>query len=206
MFEKFTSGDAQNFRQRYINTFGFFRQQREKRLLVKINRIDTQVGFVDKDGISYSLNPDSENDVGFEFLPPKAGWHNTTDGGWLIRRRASRQWQRGICENNTSITTPRGMQAAVGFDMLSQIYENRQTLSESLKRFNQEKKYDTGFLAISEQFALCKPTKQVFCYETAIGKFEAQDQLFKIVLEDLDMWKTEIGDAARRIDLEVEIA
>lgn len=198
MFEKFLSQDAANFRQRYINTYGFFRNEDKNKLLVKINRIDNTVGFIDKDGLGYTLNPDTPNDIGFEFLPPKSGWHNTTSGAWLVRRTATRQWSRGISSNNTRITTPRGHSANVDFPILSQIYEHSVTMPQALKRFNAHSDRDTGFLAISEQFSVDSKTGMFYCYDTPIGKCLAENDVFKITLDDPDLWHTECVDAFKR--------
>lgn len=206
MFEKFLSIDAPNFRQRYLNTFGFFRHEDRKKILVRISAIDNVVRFVDKDGVDYILNPDSESDVGFEFLPPKAGWHNTDTGGWLIRRTAARQWQRGICPGNTRIETPLGHGCQVDFHSLAQIYEKTTTIPAALKRFKAERKYDSTFMAISEQFAISSSTKQVFTYSAPVGGWKEDGDKFIVTLEDKDMWVTEITDAFKNAGLEMELA
>lgn len=205
MFEKFLSIDAPNFRQRYLNTYGFFRHEDRKKILVRISSIDNVVRFVDKDSVDYVLNPDSANDVGFEFLPPKAGWHNTDSGGWLIRRTASRQWQRGICSANTRIETPMGHGCQVDFHSLSQIYEKTTTIQQALKRFNADRKYDSKHMAISPQFAVNSVTNQVFCFSQAVGSYTLDGEKFKVSLEDKDLWITEITDAFAQANLEMEL-
>lgn len=204
MFEKFTSLDAGNFRQRYLNTYGFFRHEDRKKLLVKLNRIDQTVGFVDKDGIGYTLNPDSPSNIGFEFLPPKAGWHNANDGAWLVRRIPARQWSRGIGAANTQINTPSGQRCNVDFPILAQLYENNIPVPEALKRFKQPVPYTTGYVAVSEQFALSANSK-VFCYDNAIGTFTEKDGKYRMDLDDPDLWRQELTDVFRRNNLEMEI-
>lgn len=204
MFEKFTSQDAGNFRQRYLNTYGFFRHEDRKKLLVKLNRIDNTVGFVDKDGIGYTLNPDSPSNIGFEFLPPKAGWHNADDGAWLVRRIPARQWSRGIGTANTQINTPSGQRCNVDFPILAQLYEKRVPVPEALNRFNLAKPRDTGYVAISEQFALCV-NKSVFCFDSTIGTFEMKYGIYRITLEDAELWRQEITDVFQRNQIEMEI-
>jgi hypothetical protein len=210
MFEKFTSQDAANFRQRYINTFGFFRQDGMKKLLVKINRIDNTVGFVDKDGIGYTLNADSANDVGFEFLPPDAGWSNTDKGAWLVRRVPARQWSRGICPANTRIYTPGGLNTAVDFDILSKIYEKSTPIPAALKRFNgPQKRDDTGFLALSPQLALggrgTGKTSMLYLYDQMIGSATEDNEVFRVSLDDKEMWGTEVSDAFNRANIKMEM-
>lgn len=206
MFEKFTSVDAANFRQRYLNTFGFFRQEDRPKLLVKLNRIDTTVGFVDKDGIGYGLNADSDKDIGFEFLPPKAGWHNAADGAWLVKRVAARQWSRGISRANTQIATPSGQSSTVDFAILAQLYENTTPIEAALKRFNLLRPRDTGYLAVSEQFAVCL-NGTLLCFDNVIGSYTREDNTkpFRITLEDPNFWRQEITDAFRRANIPMEI-
>ena len=129
MFEKFTSIESPNFRQRYQGTFGFFRKG-EKKILVQLNSITTGdsralVDFSDRNGIKYKLYSDSDDaSVGFEFIPPKCQYHDTTEGTFLVKRIAAKQYLRGICDRNTSIRTVNGNARTVGFDILHAIYDN----------------------------------------------------------------------------------
>lgn len=204
MFEKFTSVDSGDFRQRYLGTFGFFRRGNDRPLLTKINAIDARVTFIDKDGTAYTLNPDSPNDIGFEFIPPKAAWHNTSYGAYLVKRVPARQWLRGICAKNTRITTPAGHQAAVDFPMLEQIYGKTFPKADALDLYRKMPKGKTGYFAISDLIAVDGNIRKVWCLDMSIGSFEDSDGLFKITLDD-DMWTTEVRDAFRRAELKVEI-
>lgn len=200
MFEKFLSEGNRDFSQRYLNTYGFFRRS-GKKLLTRLISIDNVVRFVDKDEVVYTLNPDSTDDVGFEFLPPKAGWHNTPQGGLLVKRIANRQWKRGICSANTRIGTPLGHRAEVGFVTLSQIYEKDTPVVTALK---QDPGKTTGFVALSEQFAMNKD--KLFCLEAPIGSVKRGDTNFNVKLDNPDFWRTEVKDAFTRSNLEVVIS
>jgi hypothetical protein len=206
MFEKFTRRDAGDFRQRYLGTFGFFRRGDSKPLLTKINSIDNVVTFSDKDGISYTLNPDTPNDIGFEFIPPKAAWHNTTDGAYLVKRIPARQWLRGVSPKNTSIATPHGKKAVVDFPILEQIYGKTYPMTKAQEAFYKQASR-TGFLAISDQIAVDYSLKQVWCLDMTIGSWEGDPaSLFKIKLNDPELWNTEVRDAFNRAEMKMEIA
>lgn len=208
MFEKFTSVDANDFRARYQGTYGFFRRG-DFRQLAKLTTIDGVVKFIDKDGIDYTLNPDSPNDVGFEFLPPKAGWHNTSTGAWLVTRIAARQWLRGICSRNTSIGTPFGHKAVVDFPILAQIYDKVTKSEAALKDFNEDTttKGKTHCFALSEQFAITNfnGNKQLFCLDSVIGTCEKKVDHFAVALDDTNLWRQEIKDVFNRNKFKVEI-
>lgn len=204
MFEKFTTVDANDFRQRYLGTYGFFRRGENKPLLTKINAIDRAVTFVDRDGISYSLNPDTDSDIGFEFIPPKAAWHNTNEGAYLVKRIPARQWLRGVHTKNTQIMTPHGSRAAVDFPILEQIYGKTVARPAALKQF-QEGKGRTCFLAISEQFAVDFAKNGVWCMDIKIGNYKWDNLVFKVELDDQELWQTELRDAFNRAGLKMEI-
>jgi hypothetical protein len=81
MFEKFLSQNLESFKQRYEGTFGFYRNEEGKRLLVRLDSITARnCVFKDANGVDYRIRPDSEENIGFEFLPPKSQWYNTVDG------------------------------------------------------------------------------------------------------------------------------
>lgn len=202
MFEKFTSVDAHDFRQRYLNTFGFFRRG-EFRQLSKITSIDRVVQFVDRDGVTYTLNPDTDNDVGFEFLPPKSGWHNMKEGAMLVRRIAARRWLRGVHQQNISIMTPMGHRAPVDFEALAEIYENATPKANALKTF-QAKGGKTSFLALSDQFAVSWADQDIYCLDVRIGNYKEVNGSYHVSLNDQELWGTEVKDAFTRSGLKIQ--
>lgn len=203
MFEKFTSVDAADFRQRYLNTYGFFRRDNQ-RTLVKLVNVDETVSFKDKDDVEYKLFPDSQNDVGFEFLPPKAAWHNTEEGGMLVTRVPARQWLRGICSRNTKIGTPLGHMVAVDFPALSMIYEKSFSFDKTLKLFK-EKKVKMFSVALSDNFALSNyaDSQKLWCLDQAIGSWTEDLGVYEVTLDDPELWMTETKDAFSRQGLKV---
>lgn len=202
MFEKFTSADSNDFRQRYLGTYGFFRREGRQKLLVKIAAIDRVVSFVDKDGITYTLNPDTPNDIGFEFIPPKAAWHNTPQGAFLVRRVPARQWLRGISPKNTNIGTPWGHGARVDFTMLGQLYEDRIAKEKAFADFKAGS--GTKTFALSDQFAISTHQGgKLLCLDSVIGEYKETNKVAEIQLYDQELWMTEIRDAFRRSNMEM---
>lgn len=200
MFEKFMSVNARDFSQRYQGTYGFFKREDKKTLvrLVNVNVDRGQVEFIDAKSIPYQLNQNSTEDVGFEFLPPKSSWHNTSMGALLVRRIPQRQYSRGICDANTSIQQI-GMRAVpVEFKTLSAIFERSLTPQQAEK---------TGrSFAVSEQFAVWPEEKRLYLFHQHIGSAVKQaDGSYDVSLNDSEMFKVETFDAFTRAGFKVQI-
>jgi hypothetical protein len=192
MFEKFLSENIENFRQRYEGTFGFYRADGNKRLLVKLTAVSVSTcNFTDASGTTYNVDPDHPDDVGFEFLPPKSQWYNTPEGAVFTQRVASRQFQRGVTSKTLEIHLLRDQALypmSVNFKNLQPIYESPTTPRDALKKFGPK-----CSLAISGQFALDRGL--VFLLKEPIGGYERDGSAFKFNLVERDLWKTEISDA-----------
>lgn len=204
MFEKFVQIEAANFKQRYQGTYGFFKKG-DNKVLVRLEAIRTgdsraQVDFIDKDSNAYHLYSDSEDDtIGFEFLPPKSQYHNTTTGTFLVKRIPARQYQRGICERNTGIRTVNGRAVIVTFESLLSLYNDK---VDHLWKFEQvtapEYKGDERTFAISSQFAISLDKECLYCLGTEIGMARMRYNKLTIKLNDPSLWFTEITDCLTR--------
>lgn len=205
MFEKFTSENQENFRQRYEGTFGFFRNEDKKRLLVKIVGAEARrCTFQNADGIEFYLNPDVESDIGFEFLSPKSAWYNTADGAMFTQRLATRQFQRGITGKNTMIYLAKNgglAQVAVNFHSLSKIFDSKFSKEDILSAFKSGKS-----IAISPSFALDESKGVVFLFSDNIGTYKRDGMKFQFKLSEPQLWKTEINDAIVALGGTTEIA
>lgn len=210
MFEKFTSADADNFRQRYVGTFGYFRKGTNKTLVrledVVTNR-DKVVQFVTASGEKCFLRPDSDDDtIGFEFIPPKRGYHNTTDGAYLLSRIPARQYLRGICSRNTAVRSVYGTAVDVNFKTLELLFEKPVSPLEELVRIQGIKKGTAErSVALSGQFAVSLDAESIMCLGETIGKASLNENVFKIELNDLSLWGVEVKDALRRAGLTGEV-
>lgn len=199
MFEKFTSQGANDFRQRYQGTFGFFRNDHEKKapFLCKLSFVENAVKFIDKRGIEYTLNPDVEEQIGFHFLPPKAGYFNTDTGAMLVTRQAARQFQRGISDRNTqmyNLSMEAGFRGTpVDFTNLEKVFYSKMTVDEAVARFHVGK---AKSVALSTQFAT--EGKNIYVMASHIGTvIRAEPEKWVISLNDKDLFRTEINDALK---------
>lgn len=210
MFEKFTSKDSGDFRQRYQGTFGHFISG-GKRTLARLDNIiadgrASYVEFSDRDGVQYLLKPDSEVEGrGFEFIPPKSSYYNTKKGiPMLVKRIPARQYQRGICDRNTAVANMRNEGVPVGFDVLVELFEEKVSAAEALEAAIKSKSTAAG-VAISPQFALCLSNGIIRCYEQNIGVFTHNKGIFSVHLDSKDLWQQEITDCFKRSGFKLEI-
>jgi hypothetical protein len=205
MFEKFKSENLDSFRQRYEGTFGFYTDgKNKKRLLVKLTEITAgRCNFQDAKGVSYHVNPDHPEEVGFEFLPPKSQWYNTSKGAMFTQRLASRQFQRGVTGKTLEIhLLGKGQlwSTRVGFDTLSEIYEKALSPKDALPNLDREMS-----VAISGQFAFDN-TGSVLLLREQIGDWKRDGRRFTIKLAEPSMWRTEITDALTAMGCTADIS
>ena len=206
MFEKFTGADANDFRQRYQGTYGFFLKG-GKRILVSLDSITTedvkQVNFSDKDGVKYRLRADSEDDsVGFEFIPPRNSYHNTTQGTFLLRRTPSRQYSRGVCDRNTVICTAGGHQVSVNFEYLSLLFGEVLSPRSIIEKIKEGQWPYERSVALSSQFAVHLDHNTVYCLGLGIGTASLDEGTIKVKLTDPDLWQTELRDCFNRTQIQ----
>ena len=204
MFEKFTSVDSADFKQRYLGTYGFFRSS-EKRTLVQIKGIAAnKVTFIDRNKLDYFLQADSTADVGFEFVPPKSSYYNIKGGECvLISRIPSRQYLRGVCHRNTSIKGLNSGPMSIDFETLASVFESEETVQSALTASLAS---GQGF-AISPQFAISLMMQQLYCFDTPIGsvKVNPTTRVFEVDLLQPDLWGVEVRDAFQRNGLSLEM-
>lgn len=197
MFEKFTMAEGSNFRQRYQNTYGFFKKK-DQQTLVKILEVgagenSNQMIFVDSNDLKYTLKADSDDpSIGFEFLYPKLGYHNTQSGTYLMRRIVARQYSRGLCQVNTRIESVEGANRPVAFPILLDIFTTKLPAKEAKDKFNS--------FALSNAFAISVKHQAIMCYGTPIGKVSQKNEggPLEIKLFEPNLWAVEVNDALRR--------
>jgi hypothetical protein len=216
MFEKFLSADSGDFKQRYLNTYGFF-TRKGVRTLVRLNKIatmnDTQkpfVDFIDRDGSTYHVSADIQDEsTGFEFIPPKSSWYNTAEGTpYLVRRVPARQYLRGICNRNTAITNIGNNNIEIDFVSLAKIFEGSITTKEAMKlallKEKAKERGQVGF-ALTQNFAVNLTVGTIKCFNVDIGSALYKDGVFNVALSNPSLWITEVQDAFRRADIKAEI-
>lgn len=210
MFEKFTAAGASDFRQRYLNTYGYF-TARGKKSLVKLSKIDVEareryVEFVDRDNDIFKVVADAqEADIGFHFLPPKSSWYNRANGiPILIQRVATKQYLRGICDRNTTVLDIRGKAYPVDFTTLISIFEDKVTPKEMVDHALKSPDAARG-IAISPQFVVGIATESIKVFNHTIGNSIYKDGKFVVTLLDKATWGTEVVDAFKRANITLEL-
>lgn len=203
MFEKFTSGNWENFRQRYEGTYGFYRDEKGKRTLAQIESVsDREVVFSLPNVEGYRLKADTERDIGFEFLPPKSAFHNTDIGAMLVSRIAARQFQRGLSQRNVQITLFKGLpyNQAIDFNTLTRIFEKSLDPKSALPAFEAG---TTVSLAVSPQICLDAGCGKVYVLTEPVGSWQRNGKLYNVKLNDKNLFRTEITDAFKALGREV---
>lgn len=201
MFEKFLSSNLDSFRQRYEGTYGFYRDENRKRLLTRLDSIDNQrCVFVDAQGVEYRLNPDTQKEIGFEFLPPKSQWYNTERGAMYTQRIAQRQFSRGVTDKNLEIQLLKNGSLStvrINFANLDAVYNSSISVADAIK--NPEIS-----VAVSPQFALSGGL--VFLLREEIGEYKQEEKKFSFKLREPQLWRTELTDALAAVGYTAEIA
>lgn len=207
MFEKFTRANSRDFKQRYEGTYGFFRNEDRSKKLMRLDLIEERVcRFSDARGVEFSLNADTEKNIGFEFIPPKSRWYNSTDGNvYLVQRVAARQFSRGINGKNTAIYMLEDalgtlLPRRVDFGTLNSVYNLSVPPGELVSRLDEGRPF-----AISNQFAF-SPQGGVYLYEAPVGTYTTDDRKhYRVRLDEPSLWRTEITDALRSLSKTVEV-
>jgi hypothetical protein len=196
MKDTLTSLNHQDFKARYVNTFGWLLKDDGTRELVHVeNSNEDRVYFNAGGGKSYHANVDAG--VHFEFIPVNRGWFNATDGNvYYLQRQPARQWKRGICDSNTAMWSITNMNAPLKVTLAK-----LQTIFVEGWNNWQIKNISQIPYAISRAFAI-SPTQLVYFYNQPVGTYSNG----VISLDDTSIYQ-ELSDTIRRryLGIKVEI-
>lgn len=203
MFEKFLSHNAREFAQRYEGTYGFYKDENGKKSLVRLDSVrDNTCFFYNIRGLEFHLNADTEKNIGFEFIPPKAQFYNTDIGALLVTRVAARQFSRGINQRNTSIRllVKNGFgNYPVDFINLEKIYQKAISPADAFKAWKETS------VAISNKIAMSPMGTKVYLWDKVIGEYTKKGNHFTIKLEEPLLWRTEVTDALKALPCTFEV-
>jgi hypothetical protein len=186
MKDSLTRNNAGDFRQRYEGTYGMYSHNVKEPLLVMLTSVNAaRCLFQDKRGVEYRVN--SDTGIPFEFLPVERRVANYKDTVLYGTRRPQRQWQRGVCDGNTTITDLSYMgQLPVSFDTIEALYQSPKNYDEELTAFKKERR---KLVAISDKFVLTGTTLMI--YDRPIGLYEKGtvkvDKLFLQEVKDVNV-------------------
>lgn len=191
---EFTSEGYRDFSQRYSGTFGWLERKDKNPVLVQLQNVNSdELTFIDANRIEYFARSDRDN--WFSFIPVKKGSYLYKDGIVVVQRRPARQWKRGICEDNTTITTLGDKQPlSVTFDILSNIFSPQ--YNYTVEKFRSFKGGD--LVLFNNQFSIYNNV--MYLYDIPIGQYKEG----KLVLES-DVFQQEVKDVfmLNRVDVEV---
>ena len=182
--EEFTSGGSRDFRQRYLNVFGYFPTGGSE-VLVKVTEVDnTKTVFVDERGLSYTAYADKG--VMFKFIPVTKRLFFHDSELCLVTRKPARQYQRGITYENTNMQTVFGGGVEIDFDSIHSYSKNKQH------------KGDSHNLLLNDMLAIY--ASSLFLYNHNIGYVSGKS----IALTN-PLFKQEVSDAIRDKGLNYEV-
>ncbi len=192
-----TSRNHTDWARRYTGTYGWLHKDNNKKLLVYVQNVNSQQVTFTRDDLEYYAMVDSG--VNFEFIPVNRGWYNSKSGNvYFLCRHPMRQWKRGICSDNTVVTTsesPLYGAVRVGWGVLSDIFDG---VEDPWANVDINKRA----VALSKTFAISLNGTFYF-YDQVVGKVTNN----KIVLNN-DLVHQEVIDMCRRnnYQFQVEVA
>ena len=182
--EEFTSGGARDFRQRYLEVYGFFPVDKRE-VLVRVTEVnDNRMSFVDERGIQYSAYADKG--VFFRFIPVTKRLFIHNDNLYLAFRKPARQYKRGITYENTTFVSMSGGNADVDFETVLSYNNSRQVRSAK------NCKILTDFLGVYEG--------SLFLYNQVIGTINDKTAYLSIPI-----FRQEVLDALRINGMKQEV-
>ncbi len=192
MRDSLTRENARDFRQRYLGTYGFYTTT-NKRLLVKMTEInERKVTFMDAQRNEFFAYADTK--VEFEFIPVDRGFYNSQEDAVLLTRVPSRQWSRGISDNNTTVQKMgKGglIPIQLSMDLLNGIFVGSPDMEMCLKQYLEGKRQT---VALSKYFALSPDG--LYFYEARVGTREGDT----LTLQNDQVYQ-EVSDLIRRNSL-----
>jgi len=191
MKTEFLSDGWRDFHQRYKDTFGWFEREGKPSVLVKLVSIEAHgLEFVDEQGFRYNAYPDKGNF--FTFLPVVKGCYLFGDKVVTVERIPARQWRRGICNDNTSITNTAGYFYSVDFPIIKAIFTGQ---NNTIERYKLAKQLP---VLLNSQFHI--EHEGVFVYNKRIGNFGDDT----IILDD-SVFSQELGDLMKQHQLPIRV-
>lgn len=195
---EYNSDGYRDFSQRYSDTYGWLEREGKESILVKLLSVDhDSLKFMDKRGMEFFARPDMGNY--FSFIPVVKGSYLYKGDVVVVQRRPARQWKRGICEDNTSITIPGPIGGFrnvldISFDVLEELFYPKPNFSVPI--FRETRKGDA--VLFNHQFSIYK--NLIYVYDQCIGNYESG----KFVLND-GTFMQEVQDIINLNKLDMEV-
>lgn len=184
MITSLTSRNHQDFRQRYLRTFGYLLTESGNKKFVEVTNSGSGAVYF-KAGDELEFHAVVNSGVKFEFIPVTRGWFNASDGNvYFLERVPARQWRRGICQDNTRIHNIKGFkEVVVEYTVLNSIFD-----PNVVNKVDHNKRP----VALSQAFAI-NPIGTLYFFDQLIGSMKDN----KIVLTN-NIVKQELQDLVNR--------
>lgn len=200
MIDTPTLQNADDWRQRYSRTYGWFKPTEGSKKLVYIKDTGPRVVFSTPDGNEFFAN--LNQGVEFEFLPITRGWFYTRNGGAnLLQRVPAKQYARGITKANTMVSRLKtdgtiGTDGTIDFTLLEDVFV-------SPPKYSWEQFFaGVSSCFIPSKFFLISRYGPVYMYDTFIGRWGRENNLIKL---ESPLFQQELSDALRRVGVTMEV-
>lgn len=215
MFEKFTTEGGDTFRRRYEGTYGYFVNKTNPNLplLVQLVSFEGNNGeilrFKRLDGIMFTLNANTEKEIGFEFTPPEKRWYpHPVYGAVLGARRPARQFSRGLCDANYTlqyynVKNIRWEELPVNFQEVANILEGPKKNISSLEVWLKAGQETTAYY-LSPTFSLLSGRKVIHLalFDRFIAQLKFEGDKLTVMSRDV-IFDTEYGQVAALLGKEL---
>ena len=192
MRDTLTVLNHRDFRQRYEHTYGFYTTSSGKKLVVKFTSVkQSEVKFVDKDNFEYTAK--ASHDVNFEFSQVPKGWFNGGKQPYFVCRFPARQYQRGIANTNTNISTMDGTHCLPNFDILEDIFFNN-NYNQSIEEWMSGAR---KCVALNKHFAI-DDKQNLYLFQEMVGKVDKKAQTIEC---NCEIFRQEVSDINNRLHL-----
>ena len=196
MLDTLTHENFRDFTARYRGTYGWLIDENKAKTFVYISNVtEDEVTFTTMEGGRYYAYVDKE--VMFEFLPVQRGWFNGKSGNkYFLTRRPARQWHRGICSANTTIS----MYNDVIRKVMAVDFHNS-VMGDIFNKNSNMNQYSLGNNSLlSKHFAVFDTN--LYFYDRHVGEYK--NNVIKLH-EEATFLKQELMDLAKRNSYKLEI-
>lgn len=189
MLETFQSNNSRDFRQRYQNSWGYFKTESGNRVLVIMKEIsDSSAMFEDQRGAKYHAKADQG--VEFEFIPVRKRLFIHEGDLYYVSRVPARMWSRGVNSENTSIV-----------NLAAGSWGNKLSFETILSAFASdhapvEESLGNSSFVLSDMFGVSHGT--LYVYNHAIGSWDKEKQTVSVTDP---MFEQEVKDLLTKYSL-----
>lgn len=179
-----TSSNANDIDRYYNNTYVKFKEYGEKLFFIQEVNSESIVGK-DEDGNAFALYLDNANPYELAYTLPHRAVFQYKDGALLLRRMPAKQYRRGICNDNTTITrVDTGDAVSINFEILK-AFVNKPKYFTFTHCFNKPKQKS---LALSPRMSVITKTGIIKVDWQTIGQLDMVDKVVhcrRLFIEDL---------------------